>query len=342
MTAGETRSVENTTAFGQEDTEIVLKIHEAQIRQLYRQTWNGLAGSFIVALLDCIALWQVLPHWKLMSWGGLMVLLIVARVFLLLAFQRKSPAGHAIYGWARWHVIGSGAAALLWGLPALLLWPADSPVHQMIWPICIVAVSAAAIATYCSWIPSCVVFLVFSILPISFRLLWEDGLVYCILGLLGLLFTAIIGQTGRAMNAAGFRALDASIRNEALNGYLLKEKAKAEELNGQLKKEVVERQRSQAELYQRNGELEILNSQLNETKNRLESANKELEFALVNVKQLSGMLPICSSCKKIRNDEGYWEQIEAYIRDHSEVNFSHGICPGCAEKLYPTFYKRKQ
>jgi two-component system CheB/CheR fusion protein len=57
--------------------------------------------------------------------------------------------------------------------------------------------------------------------------------------------------------------------------------------------------------------------------------------ALSNVKKLAGMLPICASCKKIRNDEGYWEQIEAYISDHSEVEFSHGICPECAAKLYP-------
>lgn len=53
------------------------------------------------------------------------------------------------------------------------------------------------------------------------------------------------------------------------------------------------------------------------------------------VKTLSGFLPICASCKKIRDDEGYWNQIEAYIHEHSEAKFSHGICPECAKKLYP-------
>lgn len=57
--------------------------------------------------------------------------------------------------------------------------------------------------------------------------------------------------------------------------------------------------------------------------------------ALSKVKKLAGMLPICASCKKIRNDKGYWEQIEAYISDRSEAEFSHGICPECATKLYP-------
>jgi len=62
---------------------------------------------------------------------------------------------------------------------------------------------------------------------------------------------------------------------------------------------------------------------------------KELQQALAEVKSLSGLLPICMHCKKIRDDKGYWNQIEAYISDHSETEFSHGICQECAEKYYP-------
>lgn len=60
----------------------------------------------------------------------------------------------------------------------------------------------------------------------------------------------------------------------------------------------------------------------------------ELQQALAEVKKLSGLLPICSNCKKIRNDEGYWEQVEGYIAKHSDAQFSHGICPECIAKLY--------
>ena len=66
---------------------------------------------------------------------------------------------------------------------------------------------------------------------------------------------------------------------------------------------------------------------------------KELQDALSKIKTLSGLLPICSACKKIRDDKGYWNQIEAFIRDHSEAEFSHSICPECAKRLYPNFYK---
>ncbi len=73
----------------------------------------------------------------------------------------------------------------------------------------------------------------------------------------------------------------------------------------------------------------------------LKSRARELEAgiqeALSNVRVLRGLFPICASCKKIRDDSGYWSQIEGYIRDHSEAEFSHSICPECAKKLYPDF-----
>jgi uncharacterized PurR-regulated membrane protein YhhQ (DUF165 family) len=62
---------------------------------------------------------------------------------------------------------------------------------------------------------------------------------------------------------------------------------------------------------------------------------EELKLTLSEVKTLRGFLPICSNCKKIRDDKGYWNRIEAYIQNHSDAQFSHGICPECAKKLYP-------
>jgi hypothetical protein len=66
---------------------------------------------------------------------------------------------------------------------------------------------------------------------------------------------------------------------------------------------------------------------------------KELKETLTKAKTLRGLIPICASCKKVRNDEGYWQQVEVYVRDHSEADFSHGICPDCASKLYPDYTK---
>ncbi len=84
---------------------------------------------------------------------------------------------------------------------------------------------------------------------------------------------------------------------------------------------------------------------------KLDNLNEDLEFlvdkrtselieAITKVKTLSGLLPICANCKKIRDDSGYWTQIESYISEHSEADFSHSICPDCVKKLYPELYDR--
>ncbi len=83
---------------------------------------------------------------------------------------------------------------------------------------------------------------------------------------------------------------------------------------------------------------EKLKSELDE-RNRLlmerEELVSELQGALSDVKTLSGLLPICALCKSIRDDDGYWDSIEKYIKDHSNAELTHGICPKCAQKLYP-------
>ena len=67
----------------------------------------------------------------------------------------------------------------------------------------------------------------------------------------------------------------------------------------------------------------------------------ELQGALENIRTLKGMIPICSHCKKIRDDDGYWNRIEKYIAEHTNAEFSHGICPECSRKLYPEMFRQK-
>ncbi len=71
---------------------------------------------------------------------------------------------------------------------------------------------------------------------------------------------------------------------------------------------------------------------------RLEKTTARLQEALDNIKTLEGLLPMCANCKSIRDNDGYWQQVEVYISDHSEAKLSHSICPDCATKLYPDLY----
>jgi len=96
---------------------------------------------------------------------------------------------------------------------------------------------------------------------------------------------------------------------------------------------------------QRTAELQAVNTSLTEEMHErslveLERGKLivELTTALSDVKTLSGLLPICCACKKIRDDKGYWRQIETYLQEHSNAAFSHGICPVCAKELYPDYY----
>jgi len=117
----------------------------------------------------------------------------------------------------------------------------------------------------------------------------------------------------------------------------------------ELEEEAVERKRIEDELRESNRRLQVsydqsivyaqhLNEEISERKRVEEERERlvqDLQEALAEVKTLSGLLPICASCKKIRDDKGYWRQIEIYIRDHSEAEFSHSICPECVKKMYP-------
>jgi hypothetical protein len=81
-----------------------------------------------------------------------------------------------------------------------------------------------------------------------------------------------------------------------------------------------------------------LEGELREAQKSLGLTVAELEIAISEIKTLGGMLPICSTCKRIRDDKGYWNQLEDYLHEHTEADFSHSICPECSKRLYPEFF----
>lgn len=110
----------------------------------------------------------------------------------------------------------------------------------------------------------------------------------------------------------------------------------------------LEMKRQKDLLIARAAELQRLNSELArevEERRCVQLANeqliKELREANAEVKTLSGLLPICASCKQVRDDQGYWSQLETYLSNHTEISFSHGLCNECAHKLYPKYFTKK-
>ena len=103
---------------------------------------------------------------------------------------------------------------------------------------------------------------------------------------------------------------------------------------------VIDRQPRQLSLDQTSA-LEAM-ARLVVTQLELRRVSHELADTAANLKTLGGLLPICSYCKCIRNDQGYWELIEAYLKKHTEVELTHGICPACAQKHYPDYNQPKK
>jgi len=111
----------------------------------------------------------------------------------------------------------------------------------------------------------------------------------------------------------------------------------ANALNEMAEKFILSNQILEEKVKKRTEELGETNDALGKEMILKEKIICDLEKALSEIKTLSGLLPICSHCKKIRDDKGYWNQIEAYLTEHSEAKFSHGICKECAKKYYPDF-----
>ena len=95
------------------------------------------------------------------------------------------------------------------------------------------------------------------------------------------------------------------------------------------------------QLRQRVNELETQAIEMRRKEEERENLVEKLQQALARMEILRGILPICSSCKKIRENNGSWTEIEPYIASHSQARFSHSICPDCEEELYPEYSKRR-
>jgi len=128
---------------------------------------------------------------------------------------------------------------------------------------------------------------------------------------------------------------DATVKRDAFlagaNDYLVKIPDKIElvaRIRLHSNAYISQQQRDEAYRALRASQLQLLQSNAD-----LRSLNQQLEDALSRVKQLSGLLPICSYCKRIRNDQNYWEQVDRYVAQHSEAQFTHGICPDCVETV---------
>src|SRR5258706_16335444 len=176
--------------------------------------------------------------------------------------------------------------------------------------------SAGAVTPLSADIRVVLAYLLPALLPLTIRLFSEGGQLHIAMGgMVGLFLILMMDISWR-----WYRSTVTLLTLEVTNGHLIT----------QLKAEIAERQQIEEDLVKARDFLE----------ERVGERTAELQHAIDNVKVLRGLLSICSSCKKIRDDQGYWMQLETYIHQYSEADFTHGLCPNCAEELFQGYIEQ--
>jgi len=319
------KTLQTEQNIGEKSINIDNKVLEAQVKLLYRQTMTGLIGIIIVAFAACITFWQVIPQWKLSLWMGLVFLITIVRGGVLFSFQRKLSEINHINLWLNLHFSGVVLSGLMWSLAFLFLWPTEHSVYQLVWPIFILPLSGAAVATYYIWKPSYISFLLLTTIPSSLRLFYEGGTLFIILGIICIFYIYILLRAGRVMHSSSVHAFKARIRNEVLNEGLKNEINTREQLNLRLKNEISERKSAEKEIRKLskvfldgtnpiilgnlNGEILEVND---ETVNvygfsREELINKSINLLVPNEshERMNELIKLCIQGKLIRDMESF-------------------------------------
>jgi hypothetical protein len=269
-----------------------------QIQFLFQHLTIGLTATCINSVVLTLVLWSRSSRPILIAWLIFSELITLLRYTILLRY-RKSGTPETSDSWGPLLLIGTTLSGICWGSAGILVFPPDSIPHQAFLAFVLGGMTTGAVTTYSVRMGVFLAFALPALVPITIRFFVEGDELHLAMGGMALLFIVLIVDSARRVQ----KTIAKSLRLEVANQTLI--------LN--------------------------LTAARDELEHRVEERTAELGAALSEVKILSGLLPICSSCKKIRDDQGYWNQMELYIHEHSEAEFTHSICPECAKKLFPGF-----
>jgi len=309
------------------DSQKSRQIHSKQTEFLYDRLTIGLIATSVNSVILTIILWGKISHWVLTAWLVCIEFVALLRYVLLHHYRRRSsnPVENKT-DWGQLFLIGAMLSGICWGSTGIFLFARDSIAHQTFLAFVLGGMTAGAATAYS---PRMIVYLCFALptlVPIIIRLFANSGDIHIGMGGMGLVFLILMVDSARRMNKTTLNALVLETENQELVGHLTAETKLTRKLNADLRSEIAERAMVQEELRVARDSLE----------RRVQGRTAELQEALEKVKVLRGLIPICSLCKKIRDDQGYWIQLEVFIRDHSEADFTHSLCPSCASQMYPS------
>jgi two-component system cell cycle sensor histidine kinase/response regulator CckA len=295
-----------------------------QIELLYGHLAIGLIATSINAVILALVVWTRIAHPTLVLWLVCIELVVFLRYILLVKYRRAT--GHS-ERWGQLFLLGTAASGLCWGSAGILLFAPHSIAHQAFLTFVLGGMASGAVTAYSPRMPVILAFLFPALIPITARFFAEGDEIHLAMGGMVLLFTVLMVDSSRRTHQTILKSLRLEIDNRELIAHLTAETTRAKRLNDELLSEIAERHQIEEDLKKSRDFME----------QRVTERTAELQSALDKVKVLRGLLPICSQCKKIRNDQGYWTQLEVYIHEHAEVEFTHSLCPACAADLFPGF-----
>jgi hypothetical protein len=288
------------------------EVKAKQVGLLFSHLPVILLATSLNSVILTLTLWNHASHSVLVSWLVCIQLTALLRCVLLLKYRRNPKRG----SWGRWFSVGTWVSGICWGAGGVLLFTPGSVPHQTFLTFVLGGMSAGAVTTLSANFRVVLAYLIPVLLPLTVRLVGEGGQLHVAMGgMVGLFLILMVDISWR-----WYRTALTLLTLEVTNGHLIT----------QLKSEIAERQQIEADLKKARDFLE----------ERVSERTAELQQAIDSVKVLRGLLPICSSCKKIRDDQGYWTQLETYIHQHSEADFTHSLCPDCAERLFQGYVEQ--
>jgi len=291
-------------------------VYAEQVRLLYAKAPMALVGILVNAPLTVFILWNEVRHAVLVGWLVYTVLLSLGRMWLIHEHGRRPLSPIEESSWGGWYLFGIALSGIGWGAVGVFLFPAASLPHQMFVAFVLAGMTAGSAAVQSAVLRGFLLYSVPTLAPLTIQFIAQGDDLHLAMGGMTALYATMMVSIAWLMNQSIISSLELRFENRDLVAYLAAAKGQAEKLNDELTCEVNERRRAQKER---------------------ERLIAELQDALANIKVLRGLLPICSHCKKIRDDNGAWQVVEVFVREHSEADFSHSICPECLNKMYPQF-----
>jgi len=287
------------------------RIYLLLVNLIYARSKIGILATVVNASILVFILREQITHWILALWYLITLLVSLIRYILNERFLRRADPSQDIRLWGQLLKAGLAISGLLWGATGIFLFPVHSVAHQVFIAFVIAGMVAGAVGVFSPIMPVFLAFSIPALVPITIRFILINDQLHMAMGAMITLFAILTFITAQRISIST-RELVAL--KETFADRLEERTADLERVNSQLKGEIAERTQAQQDR---------------------ERLIAELQDTISTVRTLSGLLPICSSCKKIRDDQGYWNQIERYISKHSTAEFTHGLCPECAKQLYP-------